>query len=225
MTGRLSPMPAAGSPAIGPIGLDDVDAMVKIHLRAFPASELGLLGTEAVRRHYRWQLTGPHDLSALGAFVDGRLVGFLLGGRFRGSTSGFVRSHLWFLVGRALRRPRLIMRASGRRVVGVAMGQLWRRRGAAPERPGRVPDRSFGVLVIAVDPEAHRMGVGSALLEGAEIAARRGGFERLHLTLNPGNVAALAFYADHGWERAGLPGDSEDQWLIAKELAPPLQGA
>lgn len=203
---------------VAPIGLDRLDELVAVHEAAFPDSQLGSLGREAVARNYRWQFTGPHDLTALGATVDGRLVGFVLGGRFRGSTSGFVRANRWFLAGRVLRHPRLVLSGAGRRVSSVALQLLVRRAGSTPEQPQRVPEGSFGILVIAVDPSAHRTGVGSALLDAAEAAARAGGFERLHLTLHPGNVAALAFYDDHGWARAGLPGDDSHQWLLAKEL-------
>ncbi len=105
---------------VAPIGLDRLDELVAVHEAAFPDSQLGSLGSEAVARNYRWQFTGPHDLTALGATVDGRLVGFVLGGRFRGSTSGFVRANRWFLAGRVLRHPRLVLSGAGRRVSSVA---------------------------------------------------------------------------------------------------------
>ncbi len=196
----------------------DLDALVDLHLAAFPHSELGQLGREAVRRHYRWQVHGPHDLTALVARSDGVIVGFLLGGLFRGSTIGFVKQERRFLVGQVLRHPAILFRASGRRVIAVAVRLLLRRGRSMPEQPGRVPVGSFGVLVVAVDPESHRLGIGASLLRVAEERARRGGFTRMHLTLHPGNVAALSFYTDQGWHHLALPGDDSGQQLIGKDL-------
>jgi ribosomal protein S18 acetylase RimI-like enzyme len=200
--------------------IDDVPAMAELHVAAFPRSELTQLGAEAVRRHYRWQFRGPHDLTALAARSDGELVGFLLGGVFRGSTSGFVKAERWFLLGRLLRNPAMLARGSGRRVVRIAARLLARRGSLGPERPARVPRGSFGILVVAVDPASHRRGVGASLLGAAESRARAAGFERLHLTLHPGNVAALSFYTDQGWEHLSIPGDDASQWLVGKELGP-----
>ncbi|QXC60279.1 GNAT family N-acetyltransferase [Aquihabitans sp. G128] len=203
---------------VSDLTLDDVETIAALHLAAFPHSALSTLGEEAVRRHYRWQFEGPHDLTALGAFSDDVLVGFLLGGVFRGSTSGFVKRERWFLVGQVLRHPHVLAQTSGRRVAPVATRLLLRRSSTAPEQPSRVPAGSLGVLVVAVDPDVHRLGVGTSLLRAAEASARRDGFERMHLTLHPGNVPALSFYTDQGWRRLGLPGDDEHQWLLGKEL-------
>ncbi len=211
----------ASSLRVVDLGDDDLDELARLHLAAFPQSELSRLGAEAVRRHYRWQFHGPHDLTAIGVRTgEGALVGFLLGGVFRGSTSGFVKQEWRYLAGRVLRRPGVLVRGSGRRVTAIAVRLLVRPLRSAPEQPGRVPAGSFGVLVVAVDPESHRLGVGTSLLAAAEERARGAGFERLHLTLHPGNVAALSFYTDQGWQRLGLPGDDAEQWLVGKELGP-----
>lgn len=198
----------------------DLDRVTDLHLAAFPASELSRLGREAVRRHYRWQLRGPHDLTALAASTNGELVGYLLGGVFRGSLSGFVKDERWFLLGQVLRHPGVVVRGRGRQMVVLCGRLLLRRPSEAAEQPARVPDGSFGVLVVAVDPDSQRQGIGASLLAAAEDRARAAGFRALHLTLHPGNVAALSFYTDLGWHRLGIPGDDDEQWLIGKDLKP-----
>ena len=65
--------------------------VAELHRRAFHASLITALGRRVVLRYYEWQLTGPHDVQPLGAFRDQRLVGFCIGGVFRGALSGFVR--------------------------------------------------------------------------------------------------------------------------------------
>src|SRR6267378_4194115 len=86
----------------------DLPGVSMVHMLAFPESALTMLGTEAVRRYYEWQLVGPHDVAALGAFVNAELVGFCFGGIFRGAMSGFVRKNRKFLIGHVLAQPWLI---------------------------------------------------------------------------------------------------------------------
>ena len=207
-----------GSVEVSDLTEDDLGAVTALHIAAFPQSELSRLGDEAVWRHYRWQLRGPHDLTALAARTDGELVGFLLGGVFRGSTAGFVKSEKWFLAGQVLRHPTLVFRGNGRRILVLAGRMLARPRRAVPEAPWRVPTHSFGVLVVAVDPTAQRLGIGASLLTTAEQRARDLGFERMHLTVRQGDVEAQAFYSRLGWRRLDVAGDDASQRLIGKEL-------
>lgn len=204
------------------LGVEDLDAVAEAHERSFPESALGHLGHEAVVRYYRWQLIGPHDVDALAAVDDhDHLLGYLVGGRFRGSTVGFVKGNAPFLVGRVLRHPSVLGGAGGVRAARTGLRLLVRRGGQTrPEDLARVPDGSFGVLVVAVIDGAHRQGIGSALLDEAERRARTGGYQRLHLTLRPDNEEALRFYRSRGWTRLGLPGDTDQQWLMGKELGP-----
>ena len=97
---------STATPRVGPLAPSDLAEVARVHISAFPESELGRMGPEAVRRSYLWQFEGPHDLTALGAWSDGVLVGFLFGGVFRGSTIGFVKRERWFLLGQVLRHRR-----------------------------------------------------------------------------------------------------------------------
>jgi ribosomal protein S18 acetylase RimI-like enzyme len=199
---------------------DDLVAVARVHRRAFPSSSLGRLGVEAVARYYDWQLFGPHDVTGLAAFDGDRMVGFLVGGRFRGSMIGFVKRNAPFLAARVLRHPGLLVHRRSLRSVGTALRLLARPFGhLTVEQPDRVPDGSFGVLAVAVTPGAARRGIGSRLEQEACEAARGGGFARMHLTLDPANEVGLTFYQERGWQRLGLPGDTSSAWLMGKELA------
>jgi len=201
---------------LGPGDLADVAAL---HVVVFRDSVLSELGPEAVRRYYRWQLTGPHDVEAFGLFAGDDLVGFLVGGRFRGSMIGFIKRETPFLARCVLRHPTLVIGARGRSALRTGIRLLVRP--AEPtvvERPERVPDKSFGVLSVAIDPSVQRSGMGSLLLDEADRRAAAMGMERLHLTLDPQNWGAAEFYRGQGWRRLGLPGDTDHQWLMGKEL-------
>jgi ribosomal protein S18 acetylase RimI-like enzyme len=198
----------------------DLGQIVRLHARVFPDAALTALGPEALRRYYRWQLDGPHEVDAVGVFAGDVLVGLLVGGRFQGSMIGFVKLHAPFLVARTLRHPTVLLGGRGRSAIGTGLRLLARPVARTEvERPERVPDRSFGVLVVAVDPDAQRGGVGRVLLVEAERCAHERGLTRLHLTLDPTNWGAAAFYRELGWRRLGLEGDTDRSWLIGKELS------
>ncbi len=177
--------------------------VARLHLDAFPESVLGWLGAEAVRRNYRWQLTGPHLVTALAATRgDGELVGMLFGGVFRGSTIGFVKKEKWFLSRCVLMHPTVVTRAAGRERIMLAARLVAARSSPTQmEVPSAVPDRSFGILAIAVSPSAQGVGVGRQLMEEATERARAGGFARMHLTVHSSNHGAVAFYEGLGWTK------------------------
>jgi ribosomal protein S18 acetylase RimI-like enzyme len=202
--------PVDASPAVVfDLTAQDLGDVATVHLAAFPDSELTRLGHEAVRRNYLWQFEGPHDLEAIGVRSDGRLVGFLFGGVFRGSTIGFVKRERWFLLGRVLRNPAMVINAKSLSRIGLAVRLIGRRSGPPQsENPAAVPPSSFGVLSIAVDPAAQGSGYGQQLMDVAQARARAAGFARMHLTVHPENARAVRFYEQDGWVRSPGPDGS-----------------
>jgi ribosomal protein S18 acetylase RimI-like enzyme len=80
---------------------------------------------------------------------------------------------------------------------------------------------------LAVDPAAHRQGVGRQLIEAAATEATRRGARRLTLRVLGGNAAARALYAACGFvvegvlrEEFRLGGRYVDDVLIARRLRP-----
>lgn len=174
--------------------------MASIHLRAFPHSALSKLGHEAVRRYYQWQLLGPHDVVAIGAFSSVVLLGFCFGGVFRGATSGFVGTNRGFLAWRLLRRPWLLADPLFRNRARMGMRALLR-----SERGGRLGGSetdTFGILSIAIDPRHHRSGVGTIIMSEMERHARTRKAMKMHLSVDTKNSSAIRFYERMGWETA-----------------------
>lgn len=194
----------------------DLAGMASLQRRVAPDSVLGALGTDVVARFLAAQLA-EEQVVGLVAEDEGRLVGYLIGGRFGGATSAFVRANLGLLVRRVLRHPAALVRRGGGVAVKVAVAAVARpRRGA--ERPDRVPPRSFGILAVAVEAGSRRRGVGRALLAEAERIARSRGFERLHLTVDSRARGASAFYGSLGWLRIDPDTDHATRWLMGKDL-------
>lgn len=183
----------------------DLPRVSEIHLAAFPNSALSMLGAEAVRRYYEWLLTGPHDCFALGASVKADLMGFCFSGVFSGALSGFVRRNRRFLLGRILSHPWLGLNPIVRERAMMGM-RIIRRFGQSSNTSVAVPSVAktaapFGILAIAVHPDSHGQGVGTALMLEAERTARRGDFKEMQLTVEMSNHRAVSFYESLSWTK------------------------
>jgi len=192
----------------------DLPHVAEIHLAAFPDSSMTSLGWEAVRRHYRWLLEGPHEQVALGAFAGDTLAGYSFGGIFHGALTGFLRANAGFLAWRVLTRPWLAANPMFRDNIGLALRLLRPKRASAP-KPTTPP--MYGILSIAVDPARHGQGVGQALMRENLAAARARGFARMVLTVAPTNTQAIRFYEHDGWQE--LREDGTWHGAMTKDVA------
>ena len=198
-TPRRTDTPSSSdSIALRPLGRGDLPTVANIHLRAFPHSALSKLGHETVRRYYEWQLLGPHEVVAIGASSGEVLLGFSLGGVFRGATSGFVRSNRGFLARCLLQRPWLLADPLFRNRARTGARSL-RRSDRGDTSAGAETD-AFGILSIAVDPRHHRSGIGTLIMGEMEQRARTRKATRMHLSVEPKNSSAICFYERMGWE-------------------------
>ncbi|QQS47103.1 MAG: GNAT family N-acetyltransferase [Acidobacteriota bacterium] len=188
----------------------ELPEIARVHLRAFPDSALTALGAEAVRRYYSWLLDGPHESHSIGIRVSGELAGFCFGGVFRGAMSGYLQANRRYLTLLVLSRPWLIGNSlfRDRLRLGIRLLRRLRKRPQAPPGPENQKIPSYAILVIAVNPEFQGRGIGRSLMEEAEIDARRRGFERMHLGVNPGNAQAIRFYEGLGWIKSTI----DDIW-------------
>jgi ribosomal protein S18 acetylase RimI-like enzyme len=187
--------------------MSDLAGVADVHLAAFPDSALTMLGREAVRRYYEWQLVGPHDITALGAFIGQEIKGFCFGGIFRGALSGFLRKNRPYLIWQVLTHPQLVSHPIFRERLNTGL-KLWGRggkpgRSAPVEHRGEIP---FDILSIAVHPGSQGLGLGKLLLTEIESVARQRGFREMDLTVRPENHQALRFYESLKWEKTPTQG-------------------
>ncbi len=201
-------MPSSLECRIAPARRDDLEAVARLHARAFPDAAITAFGPEAVRRYYEWLLEGPHEAALMLAWRRDQLVGFCASGFFRGAMRGFLRANRVYLASRILRHPSLLRTELVRERIALAVQLTWRFSRARKARPSEPQDvRRFGVLSIATDPTAQGSGAGRALMGEAEQRARRDGYAAMVLTVHPENARAVRFYEQLGWERRLVNGD------------------
>lgn len=186
---------------VSPLSTDHLSEIADIHSSAFSHSLLSRLGISAVRGYCEWQLIGPHESTAYGAWIQGELKGFVIGGSFKGAQRGFLKRYRWILLRSILLRPALLFKS-----------ELWRAlkenstRGNvkhAPKMPNGAQvlprSRSYGILAIAVRPDSQCGGIGTRLMEQSEEDALARGFQQMHLTVATENRQAIRFYERLGW--------------------------
>jgi ribosomal protein S18 acetylase RimI-like enzyme len=184
--------------------INDLPSVARVHLLAFPDSALTLLGAEAVRRYYSWQLLGPHDIEALCITENEELTAFCIGGTFAGALQGFLRKNQRYLCWRLVTHPSLLSHGVVSRQIGTAVRSL--AKSLRMKKPRIVQTqqrayRTFGVLAIAVDPTKTGTGQGKCLMNHLECSARARNYSGMHLTVSPDNIRAINFYERLGWYR------------------------
>lgn len=66
-----------------------------------------------------------------------------------------------------------------------------------------VSDEVCDLMLIAIDPDVRRAGIGSALLNAGAKLARPRGARKMMLEVSSRNEAAMAFYEANGFDRTG----------------------
>lgn len=184
----------------------DLQEVAELHRRAFKDSALTKLGFEPVRRYYEWQLIGPHDCYAVGAFDEDRsMVGFCFAGVFRGSLSGFIEKNKKFLIVWLLTHPWLFFNSLVIDRLKIVI-KLKQKKGKEIKDP-KPYIRSFGILSIAIDPEKQGLGIGKLIMQAVEKECRERGYRQMNLTVHPTNSTAIAFYENCEWKKLTAEGE------------------
>lgn len=200
------------------LGEDDLTEVARVHRAAFPGSALTRLGEEAVRRYYLWLMTDAEEMYAIGAFEDGRLLGFLFGGIAEwDNMSQFLKQNRSLLVRGFIRQPWLIADPLFRNRIGRGIRALTRRPAQTPHAiPRGGTKRPFDAVSCAVLPTCQGKGVGRKLMREAESIARQNGFNVMTGWLETGNAQALHAWESIGWQKLLKDGQwrgTVEHWL------------
>lgn len=153
------------------VGSEDIEALVAIHLRAFPTFFLSILGPHFLRCLYSEIIADPSGIAWV-CLHDGQVVGFVAG---TSEPTHFYRRLLarrWWRFALAaivptLRRPSIILR----------LLNAFRKPGEAARLSGRAE-----LMSIAVSPETQGNGIGRLLVGVFLWDCRRRGLEGVSLT-------------------------------------------
>lgn len=174
------------------------------------------LGAPLVLRYYRWQLEGPHETYAHGAWSGNELLGFCFGGVHPEAITGFFARNKTYIAWQLLKRPALIFTPLFRNRIFRVLSFLRPRKRAPRATPQQVESKKpYDILSMAVDPRSQGAGVGRMLMHAAESTARERGFEMMTLCVDIDNAGGIRFYESCGWARTVI---SEGVLCMEKRL-------
>lgn len=184
----VAPRVSIGTPSRA----EDLEAIVRIHLLAFPEFFMTRMGSAFVRRYYESLATYPGSI-VLTARVDGEVIGFVAG---FGSPARFYAHYR----SRKVRMIRPILSAilSRPRLIPEILRNLRRVSHVAAE------DSEVELSSLAVLPAFSSRGVGQSLLEAFTRAARDRGYRSVFLITDArDNDAVNRFYRKRGFTLGG----------------------
>jgi len=198
-----------------------LEQVSEIHQKAFPDSILNLFEQNTIIKYYTWQMSPPNNCLALGVFTENTLLGFCFAGAFRNAEIYFIQEHIFSIFWYFVVHPSIIFdhRILARIVDTVnnfkthILNGNWKR-----NKTDQVKSEQFGILSIAVDPSAQRLGVGQTLMMEVEKSARENGYQKIELNVNSNNQNALDFYEKLGWKRINKDQHKPWQGLLEKDL-------
>lgn len=193
-------MQNSSEPLIRKITDADFNDVVEVHIKAFPKSFLTKIGKGAVLRYYRWQYFGPHEHLFIIVELDGKIVGFCVGGVSRGALIGFLKKNMLYLFIKLTCQFWLLFNKEFFAKFKYALKLLMRKIFTSSENQSfSKSGKSFGILAICVIPDVQGKNVAKILMIEGENEALKSGFESMHLTVASDNFRAIRFYEKLGY--------------------------
>jgi ribosomal protein S18 acetylase RimI-like enzyme len=178
--------------------LDDIEAMVDIHMEGFAGYRSTLLGRRFAATLMRWFIATPEALAIL-ARREGAAVGFVTGAPF-GYARQLNRHALPSAIVSLMLRPWLLVHPEVLKGISPKLRQLAARTPVRDTEDSPLsPAPTFSLVGIGVASASRGLGVAAHLMEVFEGDARKKGFERLRLSVRGDNHAAIRAYEKGGW--------------------------
>jgi ribosomal protein S18 acetylase RimI-like enzyme len=185
------------APVVVPASMEDLDAVLPLHQRAFAGSMGVALGRPYLRPFLTSFLEGP-DRVFLVARDGSEVVGYVFG---KPAESSDDRRLALGVAKGLLRHPGVLRRADVR---AELLRRLRRFDQALDEAPG-LPLPTIDLVGIGTDPARRGHGLGRALLRAFEGEVVRLGFGSARLSVYRDNAAARRLYEEAGWTSLDHP--------------------
>ena len=187
-----------GAIRIAPMTEAALDAVVEIHLAAFPDYMNASLGRGYLRAFLRGFLSRSDAVALMAMSESGQVLGYAAGAPVQ-AVPEMTRALASTAALALMVRPWLFTSPRIRRTVRQTAAQ-WLGRSARPKATPLLPMPTYSLVSIGVDPHARGRGVGDQLLKAFEQEAVQRGGVAMRLSVYPSNHGARQFYERHGWQ-------------------------
>ena len=189
------------------IATAELEETAHCHMSAFPSSFSTKLGISYVIKMLEWYIVSK-DRFLLSITIENKIVGYVGGAKGSGSTSGMLQYAYWKGFTAIITRPYLFFSYSFLSNISLISKNIRKRifqRGnkvifSEMKIPQGSMDLSVGLILIGVDPNHRREGVGSALIKAFIDNAKRLGGSHGHLSVKTSNINAISAYKKNGWD-------------------------
>jgi colanic acid biosynthesis glycosyl transferase WcaI len=176
----------------------DLDAIVKLHLDAFPDFNMSVLGPRFLRKYYEIILNYGQSI-LLVAKNEGQILGFIAGFVNPKEFYKILKKNKWRLAIAALMTLPTAPWAIKRLLRVIRRGRQF------VDRPEAMKENFCELALIAVDPDSANMGVGKTLIRAFIDAAQHMDAVQLYLTTDANNNDPVnAFYRGLGFQLADV---------------------
>jgi ribosomal protein S18 acetylase RimI-like enzyme len=201
--------PPVATPVISSASLDDLDAVLPLHERAFAGSMGVAFGRPYLRPFLASFLDGAGRVFLVARLED-RPVGYVFG---RPADDSDDRVLMWGVARGLLRHPGILRRKD----IRAELTRRLRRFDEPDEETPGLPGPTIDLFGIGTDPSAQGRGVGRALMAAFEADVVRLGFASARLSVYRDNLTARGLYERCGW----TPEDHPKPALLSYVWVPP----
>lgn len=185
----------------------DMNEVIAIHAKGFPASRSTKLGKPFLRKMYEWFILFQPDLSFV-ALQGDKVIGFVTGTKGWGGGHRRFKYTFWYIIWGFLRQPHFFfsveMYKASRNYLRVLLRNMTRKKAKNKENTQlnlSAPKlMKFTLDSIAVHPDARGMKIGQMLNSAFEESAKKNGAAYLALGVEYDNNTARRFYEYCGWD-------------------------
>ena len=182
----------------------DLMPIARCHCRVFPKQIAMKLGLRFVAKLFHWYLND--DTRFLHCVWHKQIIiGYLGGTSAPGSSLSIMKHTFWEAIIGVIKRPWLIARKELRANIHYFLRKIFRKKTKSQSKNiPTITKSSIGLIVIGVDPDYQRKGIGSQLLMEFDHQVLIRDCEQAHLTVRSSNKIAIKAYINHGWVITGF---------------------
>ncbi|MHC4555695.1 MAG: GNAT family N-acetyltransferase [Planctomycetota bacterium] len=181
--------------------LQDVNGIVRCHLKAFPGQFMTEMGPHWLRGLYSYFIRHEGGISLVTIDGNGNVLGFAVGGD-PNIRDGFLKRAI-------LRYPHLLLyksltsRIVRSKLIAEVLRKLYLARSQSPvSSVSAEPEHALRVgslLSIAVLPRCQGTDIAGMLMEYFRKVSIENGYDKLRLSAHLDNTRAIVFYKKHSW--------------------------
>lgn len=202
--------------------IGDLGLIADCHMAAFPKSFFSRLGKDVSLSTLSWYLDSKEKF-LIWIEHEGTCVGYLGamlsdGTQPHGSTSGMIQHSFYTIVKSLIKRPWLFFHPDLLSRYRLILKNIWNKAfGSKPmssfANRNASKQRRMGLVVIGVNPNYQKMGLGSILLKEFEAISVSFNVSVMSLTVSANNTHAIKSYERNGWRAVRKKGK---YWLMEK---------